>query len=163
MDMSELPEPWSTAAERAGVRQTYRGIGDAAGLSHVTVKRLIAEGRTSQTTITKVAEALRVDQAKVYQWASVEVSEWGPWVPPAEAHKLNPRARAALEELIRAMVQEDGGKSDAGTAEAEKMGVSTRDDMTLAARRGASTGRAQWERAQTLGEESQDDGGLDPA
>ena len=80
MDMSELPEPWSTAAERAGVRQTYRGIGDAAGLSHVTVKRLIAEGRTSQTTITKVAEALRVDQAKVYQWASVEVSERGPWV-----------------------------------------------------------------------------------
>lgn len=100
MDMSELPEPWSTAAERAGVRQTYRGIGDAAGLSHVTVKRLIAEGRTSQTTITKVAEALRVDQAKVYQWASVEVSEWGPWVPPAEAHKLNPRARAALEDCL---------------------------------------------------------------
>ena len=82
---------------------------------------------------------------------------------PAEAHKLNPRARAALEELIRAMVQEDGGKSDAGTAEAEKMGVSTQDDMTLAARRGASTGRAQWDRAQTLGEESQDDGGMDPA
>lgn len=44
-----------------------------------------------------------------------------------------------------------------GTAEAEKMRVSTRDDTTLAARRGASTGRAQWERAQTLGEESQDD------
>lgn len=42
------------------------------------------------------------------------------------------------------------------------MGVSTQDDMTLAAR-GTSAGRAQWERAQTLGEESQNDGGLEPA
>lgn len=43
--MGELPEPWSKAAEQAGVRKTYRGIGEAAGgLSHVTVRRLIAEG-----------------------------------------------------------------------------------------------------------------------
>ena len=112
-------------------------------------------------TVDCASPPTRVDSGD--QWASVEVSEWGPWVPPAEAHKLNPRARVALEELIRAMVQEDGGQSDAGTAEAKKKRVSTQDDMTLAARRGASTGRAQWERAQTLGEESQDDGGWEPA
>lgn len=103
--MAELPEPWNAAAERAGVRQTYRGIGDRAGLSHVTVRRLIAEGRTSQATVSKVAEALGVDVATVYEWAGVELSEWGPWTPPREAHKMPPRARAAIEELIRVIAE----------------------------------------------------------
>lgn len=116
--MAELPEPWNTAAERAGVRQTYRGIGDEAGLSHVTVRRLIAEGRTSPTTVEKVARALSVDVVKVYDWAEIELSEWGPWTPPKEAHKLNPRARAALEELIRAVTQ--GGSSDGLAPEDQK-------------------------------------------
>lgn len=179
MDMSELPEPWSTAAERAGVRQTYRGIGDAAGISHVTVRRLIAEGRTSPATIAKVAGALRVDEAKVYRWASVEMSEWGPWTPPAEAHRLNPRAQAALEELIRAMVQ---GGNDAGDAEAEKkqqvrpLGealaeldlmppLMTAEDYDLAARRVKGSGKMMQARddAKRVGEESQEDGGWEPA
>lgn len=117
VDMGELPEPWNTAAEQAGVRQTYRGIGDRAGLSHVTVRRLITEGRTSPTTIGKVAEALHVDESTIYDWAGIERSEWGPWTPPREAYRLNPRARAAIDELIRAVTQ---GGSDAGPAEAEK-------------------------------------------
>lgn len=117
--MAELPEPWNTAAEKAGVRQTYRGIGDSAGLSHVTVRRLIAEGRTSPATVTKVADALRVDESEVYRWAGIELSEWGPWTPPPDAHKLNPRARAALEELIRAVTQ--GGTTDVRSTEAQKI------------------------------------------
>ncbi len=116
--MGELPEPWNTAAERAGVRQTYRGIGDEAGLSHVTVRRLIAEGRTSPSTISKVAKALSVDEVTIHEWADVELSEWGPWTPPKEAHKLNPRARAALDELIRAVTQ--GGTSEGRTPDAQK-------------------------------------------
>lgn len=107
--MGELAEPWSTAAEQAGVRQTYRGIGDAAGVSHVTVRRLIAEGRTTPSTIRKVADALRVEIAMVYKWANISTSEWGPWDPPMQAHQLNPRARAALEELILAVTE--GGQS----------------------------------------------------
>ena len=75
MDMSELPEPWSMAAERAGVRQTYRGIGDAAGLSHVTVKRLIAEGRTSQTTISNLRAIWRF--APETPKRPTRRSEWG--------------------------------------------------------------------------------------
>ena len=71
---------------------------------------------------------------------------------------------ALASELLRRLeTAERREPSDDRQSEAEKMRVSTRDDMTLAARRGASTGRAQWERAQTLGEESQDDGGMDPA
>lgn len=101
--MPELPQVWSEAAERAGVRQTLRGIAEASGVSHVTVRRLVGEGRTSPATVRKVAEALGVDQAEVNRWAGVELSEWGPWEPPREAHRLNPRARAAVEELIRVM------------------------------------------------------------
>lgn len=118
VDMGDLPEPWNAAAERAGVRQTLRGIADEAGISHVTVRRLIAEGRTSPKTIRLVAAALRVDESKVYGWAGVPVSQWGPWDPPREAHQMSPRVRAAMEELIRAVTE--GGQSDAGTAEAEK-------------------------------------------
>lgn len=117
MDMGEIPEPWSTVAEQAGLRQTYRGIGEAAGLSHVTVRRLITEGRTSPSTVNKVAAALRVEASKVYQWADIELSEWGPWTPPAEAHRLHPRVRAALDELIRAVTQ---GGTDARQAEEQK-------------------------------------------
>ena len=71
---------------------------------------------------------------------------------------------ALASELLRRLeTAERREPSDDRQSEAEKTGVSTQDDMTLAARRGASTGRAQWERAQTLGEESQDDGGMEPA
>ena len=111
--MGELQEPWDSAASRAGVRQTYRGIAERAGVSHVTVRRLIVEGRTSPSTIAKVAAALNVDEAKVFDWVGIELSELGPWVPPMEAHKLNPRARAALDELIRAIAHEGAPDADA--------------------------------------------------
>lgn len=125
--MEQLSEPWSTAAEKAGVRQTYRGIAERAGISHVTVRRLVVEGRTSQATVTKVADALGVDEATIYGWAGVDLSEWGPWIPPREAHKLNPRARAALEELIRAITQ--GGSSElATTSQKIEQGLGVEDE-----------------------------------
>lgn len=115
--MRELPEPWNTAAEKAGVRQTYRGIAERAGLSHVTVQRLIAQGRTTVSTVRKVADALEVEQATIYEWAGIELSEWGPWDPPASAHKMSPRTRAAVEELIRAITEGDAGWSATGSSE----------------------------------------------
>lgn len=115
--MEQLPEPWRTAAEQAGIRQTFRGIGDEAKLSHVTVRRLIAEGRTSPATIAKVADALKVDESTVHEWAGVEVSEWGVWIPPRDAHKMPPRARAAVEELIRVLAE---GASWSGTRRPEE-------------------------------------------
>lgn len=165
--MGELPEPWSTAAQQAGIRQTYRGIGERAGLSHVTVRRLIKEGRTSPATVTKIAQALKVDDTVIYQWADIELSEWGPWSPPAEAHRLNPRARAAIEELIRAVTQ---GGSDAGQAEDQKtvqgkQGSVTqihpaRSDAYLdqAARTGPKGRRPFDDKLGAAGEENQDPG-----
>ena len=118
--MNEIPEPWASAAEQAGIRQTLRGIAEAARISHVTVGRLIGEGRTSPATITAVATALRVEPAKVYEWAHVEVSDWGPWTAPMLAHRLSPRARAALAELILAIVEEGDGTDVPSTGAREK-------------------------------------------
>ena len=113
VDMNELPEPWNTAAEHAGVTQSLRGIASAAGVSHVTVGRLIRQGRTSPQTVSAVAAALRISEAKVYEYAGISLSDLGPWIPPLEAHRLNPRARAALSELILAITEGEGGSSAA--------------------------------------------------
>lgn len=113
--MNEIPEPWRTAAEQAGIRQTLRGIAEAADISHVTLRRLIVEGRTSPRTVGAVAEALGVSRATVYEWAGHE-PDLELWEPPFEAHKLSPRAKAALTELILAITQE--GETDVSTTEA---------------------------------------------
>lgn len=161
--MTEIPEPWSTAAEKVGIRQTYRGIADAAGVSHVTVKRLIQEGRTSASTVGKVSRALRITDRTVYQWARINMSEWGPWNPPMEANQLNPRARAALDELIRAVVQ--GGSSDDRQSEAQKspLEVAGRGEMTRAARTTDQPKGIRLVEQDQAGEENQDPGGWDEA
>lgn len=164
--MGELVEPWRTAAERAGVRQTYRGIGEAAGISHVTIRRLISQGRTSPETIAAVSRALGVDEATIEGWVGISRSDWGPWQPPAQAQHLNPRARAALAELILAITE--GGQDEDLADPAQKStdlagGETTRDDVTLAARRMDSQGKRLHAELDQLGEESQDDGGVGSA
>lgn len=173
--MNGLPEAWAAAAERAGVRGSARGISQAAGLSHVTVSRLINEGRTSPETIAAVAKALRITEAEVYEMANVPVSELGPWSPPMEAHLMSPRLRAAVTELILAAVEQQqdmegsGGHADSAAPmnDAGKTPASIADyrcdrgdaHQALAARRGTSQ-RGKVTHAQDLaGEGSQDQGG----
>jgi len=129
--MNEIPEPWATAAEQAGIRQTLRGVAEAARISHVTVGRLISEGRTSPATITAVATALRVEPAKVYGWAHVHVSDWGPWTPPMLAHRLSPRARAALSELILAIVESEDETDVPSTKAHQKSADESEDDAPV--------------------------------
>lgn len=160
--MGELPKPWEQAAERAGVRTTYRGIGDAAGISHVTVKRLITEGRTSTATVRKVAEALGVTSAAIHEWANLPTSEWGPWDPPKQAHQLNPRARAALEELILAITEGEASWSGDTSGEDEvPAGVV---DMTTRQRRAVEDAQPTRTAARTRkhGTIKQDESGDDP-
>lgn len=134
-------------------------IARAAGVTAPTVSRW--------KTFTPRPEAVAAF-ARAYGRPVLEAFVAAGFLTPEEASEIPsaPPSLASLDDdelLAEVRRRMQGGQSDAGTAEAEKMRVSTRDDMTLAARRGASTGRAQWDRAQTLGEESQDDGGLDPA
>lgn len=113
--MDELPEPWRTAAERAGVRQSLRGLAEEAGVGHPTVKRLITGDRTSPKTVMAVAGALRVDEGTVRSWANIEPPVGEPWAPPEASRLLSPRARAALTELILAITDEREGGSSAST------------------------------------------------
>lgn len=158
--MGDLREPWRTAAEQAGVRQSLRGIAERADLSHATVRRLINEGRTSAATVAAVSAALGVDEGTVLRWAEVEVSDLGPWVPPMESHKLGPRARAALAELILAITQEV--ESDAGAEPGKKSASVTQlrpQQQRLAARRGRQTINPELDRQALAGEEDQDSEG----
>lgn len=106
VDMDELPKQWCDMAEQAGPRPTFQGIADAAGISHLTLRRLVADGRSTPKAISKVADALRIPVEVIYKMAPIEVSDWGPWVPPMEAHRLEPRTREALHELIRAITSQ---------------------------------------------------------
>lgn len=113
-----------------------------------------------EATLAGLAAGLGVDVRVLRELAGRPAGEREPYDPPAVSASLTRKQRRALDQLILAMVE---GDDDDRQSEADEMRVSTRDDMTLATRRGASAGRAQWDRAQTLGEESQDDGGMEPA
>ena len=191
--MSDEPGDWESALISAGYvdgrganRASWRRLAQEVGVHQTTLKYMrTGERDTDQATVDAVAGALRLDPRTVAEWAGIELSDWGVWTPPAEAHRLNPRARAALEELIRAVTQ-DGGSGDAGNAEAQKkpdraptpgaapdmhdvrdeaIRIATQDDQTLAARHEREHGKMKTtDDAQKLaGEEDQDDGGFEPA
>lgn len=79
VDMGELPE-WDSAARQAG-----------------------------PDTVREVAEALKVDEAALYERAGITRPERAPWMLPEETHRLSPRARTAADELIWAVAQGDTG------------------------------------------------------
>lgn len=93
MDEEDLPEPWRMAAERAGIRQSLRGIAEAAGVGHPTVGRLIEGGSTSPS-ISLVASVLRVTEEQVREWAGAKTPAGEPWEPP-EASRLEATGGAA--------------------------------------------------------------------
>lgn len=114
--MSELPEPWNQAAEQAGIRQTLRGLADRSQVPHTTVRRLILGiGTPSASTIAKVSDALGVD---VSRWVGRKATG-DPYVGPDASRHLNERQRAALTELINALLDEED-ETDAHGAEARK-------------------------------------------
>lgn len=115
----QLPATWATLAEQAGITGSFRGIATAAGVATTTVTRLISEGRTSPETVTAVATALRVPEAKIYALANLSVhTDLGPWSPPAEANQLGGAERSVLEDLIRVMAK--GEDNAVRTTKAEK-------------------------------------------
>lgn len=121
--MRQLPPEWEALAESKGISASAREIGVAAGVATTTITRLVFDGRTSGETVRKVAAALGVEQAKVFELAKLAShSDLGPWDPPQEAHQLGAATRQALERLIVAMAKE-GGRSDDGKSEDKKSPV----------------------------------------
>lgn len=179
VDVNDLPEPWSTWATQAGVRASMTGIGEAAGVPASTISRLI-KGRTTAPTISAVSKALRISEAEILR--ATEASSLGPWLPPVEAHLLDDREREALNVIIRGLVE---GRSGAGRGAGERDGEDELDERRRRAESGGGTvqqaartpesagldpisGRElpsglRKDQADATGEESQDDGGMDPA
>ncbi|MBM9432373.1 helix-turn-helix domain-containing protein [Flaviflexus equikiangi] len=104
--MSEMPEPWRSAANKVGLN-SYRKIAEAAGVSHGTIQRAFAGHRRSvhPDTIAGLARALRVTEAWVSEQLGMGQQTIQPYSPPAEANMLTQRERAAVDELIRLLVQ----------------------------------------------------------
>ena len=99
--MSDIPDAWTTWAERKGIRPTLRGIAEASGLALSTLSRILNGGRTSDDKITTLAATLGVTRDDVY--ATLRLPAPGDDWAPEHARWLTHDERAALEQLIRAI------------------------------------------------------------
>lgn len=121
-----------------------------------------------EETLAGLAAGLGLDVRELRELAGRPAGELGPYVPTPLSASLTTEQRKAIDDLIKAFVIE-GGQKDAGNAEAEKSPDEavtpnvTPETQTLAARRGDSRGKRQASFADQLGQESQDDGGWEPA
>lgn len=120
----QLPAEWATLAEQAGIPGSFRAIAARAGVATTTVTRMITEGRTSPESITAVAKALGIDEARVYELVGVSVHPTlGLWSPPEAAHQLDGAERSVLEDLIRVMAKGEDSASRQLKAEKSRGGV----------------------------------------
>lgn len=60
----------------------------------------------SEETLQGLAEVLALPLRRLRRAAGMAEGEAQPWYPPAEANRLTQKQRAALEQLIKAIVQE---------------------------------------------------------
>lgn len=118
--MNGLPEQMALWAERKNIRATRRGIAEAANVGTSTISRLVDGGNTSHETVVKVATALDVTTAQVYQASGLSDGVRKPWLPPLrESFFIHGEVARALDTLIRALArtQEGGGDPAAPTNE----------------------------------------------
>ncbi|NNG20530.1 hypothetical protein HJ590_13330 [Naumannella sp. ID2617S] len=76
-------------------------------------------GRTPDSTLQALAAGLDLDVRLLREAAGRPGGELGPYVPDARANSLTKAQREALDRLIVSIVDQ-GGQTDAGTAEAQK-------------------------------------------
>ncbi|MBK7821961.1 MAG: helix-turn-helix domain-containing protein [Tessaracoccus sp.] len=159
----------------------------------VIAKYLRGEHGTNppESTLAALAVGLGVDVRELRRLAGKPAGELGPYVPTAEAASLTQRQRDALDQMIKAFVSE-GGSNDGSAPEAKKRlrvvdgamtpkheamvddgnvmvdwAAADGSDLTSppSARdgRGHDTINTARDPQQDAGEESQDDGGMNPA
>lgn len=100
-----IPAHWEELMQRRGI-PSVRQLANRAGLSQPAVNRVVyGDGdRATDETLAKIAEALGIPMADVYWLAGQEAPYAKRWTPPAEANRLTPKQRTALEGLILSMV-----------------------------------------------------------
>ena len=105
MAQRQIPEAWLVLMQRKGV-SSARGLALKAGLSHVTVNRVIFGDPfyATEETLQMIADALGVDYSVVYGLAGRPAKYAEPWTPPAAAARLTRAQREVLDQLINTMV-----------------------------------------------------------
>ena len=104
-----LREANATGLSARGVARVARERGYS--LNHDTAARYLRgdHGRPDEATLVAFADVLSVDLAALRLAADLPAELTTPYVPPAEASRLNRRQRLAVDEIIRAML--DHGSS----------------------------------------------------
>jgi lambda repressor-like predicted transcriptional regulator len=81
----DIPQPWRSALESRGLA-SYRRLGDRAGISHETARRLILGMRTSRSTVRAVADAMGVDVEEIHRLRGEPAPDTSSeWTPPPSA------------------------------------------------------------------------------
>jgi hypothetical protein len=77
-------------------------------LNHDTAARYLRgdHGRPDEQTLVAFGKVLRVSLARLRAAASLPTEATEPYRPPAEASRLNRRQRRAVDEVIRAMLEQ---------------------------------------------------------
>jgi len=83
MAARQIPEAWFTLMQRKGL-SSVRALAMKAGLSHVTVNRMVFNDPfyATEESIQAVADALSVDYATIYRLVGRSVKHAEPWTPP---------------------------------------------------------------------------------
>ena len=111
-----VPDPWASAMERVGAisprtgQPSMNALGELSGVHPTTIQRIAFHQRlgkrgVSAGIISKLAEALKVEPITVAEWVGQTWDGNTPYIPPKAAHTLGPRARKAVDEMIRSLAE----------------------------------------------------------
>lgn len=105
MAARQIPDAWRILMDRKAI-SSVRALAMKAGLSHVTVNRMVFGDPfiATEESIQAVADALGVDYSTVYGLVGRSVKHAEPWTPPASAARLTMAQREVLDQLINTMV-----------------------------------------------------------
>lgn len=122
-DMAEIPAPWKKLMDQQGI-SSIRELAKAAGLpSHNTINPVIMKGTsTSPEHMQKVAWVLKVPVEELYQITSGVAAR--PLTMPAGTEKLSERAKNAVAEIIRVLIEQE---EHAGNVYEKSDGTTERD------------------------------------
>jgi len=108
--MSALSDLLNAAnAGRLSARSLAR-TAQAAGfsLNHDTAARYLRgdHGRPDENTLLALSKVLRIPMSRLRAAASLPADETEPYRPPSESSRLSRRQRRAIDEIIRAMLEQ---------------------------------------------------------
>lgn len=148
-----IPAHWAEHMDRRGI-PSIRQLAQRAGMSQPPIEGVIYgdSKNPSERTLGAIAEALDIPLTDVYWLAGKTVPLAEIWEPPAEANRLTPKQRDALDALIRAIV--DPGERAAAPSNVHQLHPE-RDHLDVAAHKGH--GRSEGQQMWGAGEEDQDE------